>query len=116
MTPRLRKGRCCQPFSGDTFYKPRAVPLAALEIVDLGQDELEAMRLCDFEELDQEQAAQKMNISRGTIQRLLYSGRKKIIDVITNAKALKIIGGEHIVPPPRCSPGRSRRWRSRGRI
>lgn len=116
MSPRRRKGRYCHPFTGDTFYKPRGVPLADLEIVDLGHDELEAMRLCDHEGLDQTEAADKMNISRGTIQRLVYSGRKKMLDAIMNTKALKIVGGEHIVPPPRCFPGRGRRWRHRGNI
>ncbi len=98
MTPRQRKGRFCQPFTGDTFYKPRAVPLSDLEIVKLGHDEIEAMRLCDLENLEQEEAAQKMNISRGTVQRLLYSGRKAVIEAITQAKALQIDGGAHILP------------------
>ena len=114
MTPRPRKWRFCHPFSGDIFYKPRGVPMGALEIVDLGHDELEAMRLCDCEDLDQEEAAKRMNISRGTIQRLVYSGRKKMLDAIMNTKALRVVGGEHIVPPPRCFPGRGRRWRFRG--
>ena len=101
MTPRRRKWRYCHPFMGDTFYKPRAVPLSALEVLRLGHDEIEAMRLCDYEELDQEEAAKRMNISRGTVQRLLYSGRKKVIEAITRSKALRIEGGEHIVPPGR---------------
>lgn len=106
MTPRQRKDRFCQPFTGDTFYKPRAVPLAELEILKLGHDEIEAMRLCDYEGLEQEAAAKKMNISRGTVQRLLYSGRKKVIEAITKSKALQIEGGEHIMPL---------NWRGRGR-
>jgi predicted DNA-binding protein (UPF0251 family) len=89
--------------------------MGALEIVDLGHDELEAMRHCDFEDLDQEEAAQRMNISRGTVQRLVYSGRKKMLDAVMNAKALRVVGGEHIVPPPHC-PGRGQRWRHRGNI
>jgi predicted DNA-binding protein (UPF0251 family) len=112
MTPRRRKWRYCFPFTGDTFYKPRGFPLAALEEVNLGQDELEAMRLCDFEDLDQEETAKRMNISRGTVQRLVYAGRKKMLDAIMNAKALRIVGGEHIVPPPR---NFRRRWRMRFR-
>jgi predicted DNA-binding protein (UPF0251 family) len=103
MTPRGRKWRFCRPFTGDAFYKPRAVPLSTLEILKLGQDEIEAMRLCDQEGLEQEEAAKKMNISRGTVQRLLYSGRKKVIEAITQSKALRIEGGEHIV-----AHGRSR--------
>jgi predicted DNA-binding protein (UPF0251 family) len=114
MSPRPRKWRFCNPFVGDTFYKPRAVPLASLEVVNLGQDEIEAMRLCDSEDLDQEEAAKRMNISRGTIQRLLYSGRKKVIGALINSKALRIIGGEHILPPPR--PFGAGRFRRRGRF
>ena len=34
------------------YFKPRAIPLSALEEVDLGSDELEAIRLCDFEGLE----------------------------------------------------------------
>ncbi|OGC11574.1 hypothetical protein A3K48_03600 [candidate division WOR-1 bacterium RIFOXYA12_FULL_52_29] len=98
MTPRQRKGRVCRPFMGDGFYKPRAMPLSSLEIILLGHDEIEAMRLCDHEGLEQEEAAMQMNISRGTLQRLLYAGRKKTIEAITQGKALQIEGGEHIVP------------------
>ena len=36
-----------------TYFKPRAVPLAMLEEVDLSIDELEALRLCDFKNLEQ---------------------------------------------------------------
>ena len=35
-----------------TYFKPRAVPLAMLEEVDLSIDELEALRLCDFKNLE----------------------------------------------------------------
>jgi predicted DNA-binding protein (UPF0251 family) len=114
VSPRRRKWRYCLPFTGGKFYKPRGVPLSSLEVIELGQDELEAMRLCDYEGLEQTEAAGKMNISRGTIQRLLYSGRKKMLDVIINTKALKIISGEHIVVEPPYFPGRGRRWRFRG--
>lgn len=112
MTPRPRRGRFCQPFTGDAFYKPRAIPLSELEILDLGQDELEAMRLCDHEGLEQEEAAKKMNVSRGTVQRLLYSGRKKTVEALISSKALRIEGGEHILPPPGWCRGRGRGWGS----
>jgi len=100
MSPRRRGHRFCQPYDGVSFYKPAGVPMAGLEITDLGEDELEAMRLCDLEDLEQEEAAKRMNISRGTVQRLLYSGRKKIIDAFITTKAIKVSGGEHILPPP----------------
>lgn len=111
MAPRPRKWRFCHPFRGDTFYKPRGLPLSELEVLRLGHDEIEAMRLCDHEDLDQEEAARRMNISRGTVQRLLYSGRKKVIEAITRSRALQIEGGEHIVSPDRMMRRMQRRLR-----
>jgi predicted DNA-binding protein (UPF0251 family) len=53
-------------------------------------DQFEAMRLCDSEGLDQEEAGRRMRISRGTIQRLLYSGRRAIIDGMLQNDAIVI--------------------------
>lgn len=44
-------------------------------------DEFEAIRICDYEVLNQIKASLLMNVSRGTIQRLLNSGRKKLSTV-----------------------------------
>jgi len=73
-----------------TYFKPRAVPLAELEEVDLGSDELEALRLCDFENLSQVKAARKMGISQSTLQRILTSARKKVTEALIKGKAIKI--------------------------
>jgi predicted DNA-binding protein (UPF0251 family) len=64
-----------------------------LEEVNLALDELEAIRLADFEGLYQEDAAEKMNISRQTFGNIINSAHKKIADVLLHAKALKIEGG-----------------------
>lgn len=74
-----------------TYFKPRAVPLSTLEEVDLGVDELEAIRLCDLKNLDQVEAAQKMKISQSTLGRILCSARKKIAQALIYGKAIKII-------------------------
>lgn len=74
-----------------TYFKPRAVPLAILEEVDLGVDELEALRLCDLKTLSQEKAAKKMGISQSTLGRILTSARKKIAEALIKGKAIKII-------------------------
>lgn len=93
-----------------TFYKPRGVPLSVLQHINLTVDELEAVRLADLEGLYQEQAAEKMNISRQTFGRILESAHKKIADALVNGKALSIEGGPIElavgVPPP---PHRFRR-------
>ncbi len=94
MCPRPRKFRQCRRHMGDAYFKPRSIPLSELEIVDLQLDELEAMRLCDYEDMEQEEAAKTMNISRQTLQRALYAGRKKVVDVIINSKAIKVAGME----------------------
>jgi len=73
-----------------TYFKPRAVPLSMLEEVELDIDELEALRLCDLNNLEQIEAAKKMKISQSTIQRILVSARKKVAEAIIEGKAIKI--------------------------
>ena len=90
MSPFSLKERHCRAFDGATYFKPRGVPLGELEINELALDELEAIHLCDYEDLSQAEAAEKMKISSSTLQRLLYSGRKKIIDALYTSKAIKI--------------------------
>ncbi len=73
-----------------TYFKPRAVPLSELEEVNLKIDEVEALRLCDFEELRQAKAAKKMGISQSTLQRILTSARKKVSGALIEGKAIKL--------------------------
>jgi predicted DNA-binding protein (UPF0251 family) len=54
----------------------------------LPADELEALRLCDGLGLTQEDAGEKMGVSRGTVQRLVSSGRQKLITAIITGRAL----------------------------
>jgi predicted DNA-binding protein (UPF0251 family) len=82
-----------------TYYKPRGVPLAVLQRIALTVDELEAIRLADLEGLYQEQAAEKMNISRQTFGRIVESAHKKIADALVNGKALAIEGGSYEIDP-----------------
>ena len=96
MAPFVRKSRFCRYFDGADYFKPRGIPLGDLQVNDLALDELEAMHLCDFAELEQKTAAEKMKISASTLQRLLYSGRKKVIDALYSSKALKISRHDNI--------------------
>ena len=74
-----------------TYFKPRAIPLSILEEVDLKIEELEALRLCDYQELEQIKAAKKMKISQSTLQRILTSARKKVAEALIQGKAIKIL-------------------------
>jgi predicted DNA-binding protein (UPF0251 family) len=87
------KLRCVAHSPGAVYYKPRGIPLVELEEVVLPLDELEALRLVDLENLSQEQAGERMGVSRGTIGRLLERGRRTVVDALLHGKALRIEGG-----------------------
>jgi len=74
-----------------TYFKPQGVPMRELEIVELTAEEIEAYRLRHINDLEQQEAADKMHTSQSTYQRILYSAYKKIADALINGKAIKII-------------------------
>ena len=76
-----------------TYFKPAGIPLRDLEEMRMSVEEAEALRLKDLEGLEQEQAAEKMNVSRPTFQRVLASARLKVADALLNGKAVRIEGG-----------------------
>ena len=88
--PRPKKYRCvrCRPDS--TYFKPRAIPLAELEEVAVSMDEIEALRLADYEGLYHEDAAARMKISRQTFGRILNEARRKVAECLIKGKALRI--------------------------
>ena len=73
-----------------TYFKPRGVPMSRLKEVEIGLDELEAIRLKYKEEKNNEQSAKEMKISSSTFQRLTASALKKIADGLISGKAIKI--------------------------
>lgn len=95
--PRPRTYRWVWARPNSTYFKPRGIPLAALDETVLSVEEHEAIRLNDLERLEQEEAAERMNISRQTFGRVLKSARKKIADAIINAKAIRIQGGDFVM-------------------
>ena len=95
--PRPRRFRWVRAQPNSTYFKPRGIPLAALEEVTLTVEEHEAIRLADLDGLHQEEAAEKMNVSRATFGRIIASARTKIADAIMNAKAIRIGGGDFVM-------------------
>ena len=73
-----------------------------LHVVSLREDELEALRLCDLEGFNQKTAGEKMGVSRGTVQRLVKSGRRTVVKALAEGAALLI--GE----PAECKEGTTR--------
>ena len=68
-------------------------------------EELEAIRLKDLECLEQEECAEKMEVSRPTFQRILISAREKVADSLINGKMILIEGGDFTlnICPVKCS-------------
>ena len=66
-----------------------------LDTVRLELSELEAMRLCDVDRLEQEEAGRRMGVSRGTVFRLLKSGRAKLVGAVLQSQAILIEEGVH---------------------
>ena len=88
---------CCRRVAGEpesNYFKPRGVPLLSLDEVTMTVDEFEAIRLADLEGLYQEQAAERMGISRATFGRIIESAHRKVAGALVGGKALKIEGGE----------------------
>ncbi|MBN2828853.1 MAG: DUF134 domain-containing protein [Candidatus Cloacimonetes bacterium] len=74
-------------------FKPTGIPGHQLEVITLTIDEYEAIRLADYEGLDQLEASKRMGISRPTFTRLIEKARKNLASFIVESKALTIEGG-----------------------
>ncbi len=88
VSPRYKKPRNCKcKFRGKAF-KPTGVPMGEIEQIPLLREELEALRLCDLDDLTQAEAGVRMGVSRGTIQRILTIARKKVAKALSKGQAL----------------------------
>lgn len=92
--PRKRMKRFIANSPIARFYKPQAIKLCDLNKITLSHDQLEALRLADFEKMEQIDAAELMNISRSTFSRLVNEARNIVATALVNGWALKIEGGD----------------------
>lgn len=94
MLSKQRRTRCIGFNPGILCFKPCGQRGQTLATVELRTDELEALRLMDFEGLYQEESAQRMGISRTTLSRTLVTARYKVVDALLNGKRLVIVKNE----------------------
>ncbi|ABO49874.1 protein of unknown function DUF134 [Desulforamulus reducens MI-1] len=80
-----------------TYFKPQGIPMSQLSEVIIPVEELEAVRLCDLEGLEQEDCAEKMAVSRPTFHRIITAARKKIAEGLINGLAIRVEGGNYQV-------------------
>jgi predicted DNA-binding protein (UPF0251 family) len=64
------------------------------ESIFLHLEEYEALRLCDYELLNHQQAATSMAVSRPTLTRIYSKARKKIAEALVFGKQIIIEGGK----------------------
>lgn len=86
------------------YFIPSEKDVEEIEKNILLVEELEAIRLKDLEGLEQEECANKMQVSRPTFQRILLSAREKIADSLVNGKIVYIDGGNYTrnICPVKC--------------
>ncbi|MDR3640696.1 MAG: DUF134 domain-containing protein [Humidesulfovibrio sp.] len=89
----MPRPRCCRHIAGAPackVFKPAGRPTATLEEVALSLEEYEAIRLADFEALYQEEAAQRMGVSRQTFGRTIARARAKVARALVLGGVLRI--------------------------
>lgn len=74
-----------RPHGGPTHHR-----LPHHHFVEITAEEVEALRLKNLKELDQNECAKMMNTSQSTFQRILASAYKKISEAIVEGKAIRI--------------------------
>ena len=85
-----KKKRYARRLEGLRSFNPVGIQVEQLETNTLHIDELEAIRLIDYEGKSQIEAAKEMEVSRATIQRLVEKARKKLVETILYNQGLKI--------------------------
>jgi predicted DNA-binding protein (UPF0251 family) len=78
--------RATPPINGFVPNPPRNIDPIFLELA-----ELEAFRLVDLEGLSQEEAGQRMGVSRGTVWRLLQRARRKTAQALSEGRPIHIV-------------------------
>ncbi len=91
--------RVCAEFE-NTKFAP--LETASMDYLTMNVEELEALRLCDLEGLEQEDAAKRMEISRGTLQRILYAARQKSAKALCEGMGVLIQGGNYEIATTPC--------------
>jgi len=110
---RPRKRRLVSAYPTITAFVPQGINITGES--SLTVDEFEAIRLSDFERLDQQGGAALMGVSRHTFGRLLARGRAVVADAMVTGKVLKIEGGSYELRGPGFGKQRGKRGGGGGR-
>lgn len=97
--PRPPKWRRVEFIPKRNYFAPCLRPTCRrtedIQEIQLKVEELEAMRLKDINELNQEECAQSMQVSRQTFQNIIDQARKKVATALVEGKAISVGGGHY---------------------
>jgi predicted DNA-binding protein (UPF0251 family) len=74
-------------------FKPFGMPGCNSQSIQLHYDEYESFHLVNYQNLNQDQAAEKMDVSRPTFTRIYNSALQKIAKAFAECLAIEIEGG-----------------------
>jgi predicted DNA-binding protein (UPF0251 family) len=86
--PKIKRHICADNCAKFSPFKPNGISPSELQSIKIEADEFEAIRLVDLELLSQQDAAQKMQVSRQTFANILKKSRLKISTALINGNAL----------------------------
>jgi hypothetical protein len=84
--------RSIEGVSSARCYAPQCRPNEENEVVTLLPEEIAVLKLIDLQELEQEQAAAVLGVSRKTIWRDIHETRRKIADALVHGKTIQMSG------------------------
>ena len=93
-------------------FKPFGANINETGVVELLLEEYETIKLADYQNLTQEDAARKMNISRPTFTRIYDKARKTIALAFVEGKIIIIKGGDIHIDHNISYDSSSRRYQS----
>ena len=90
---RTKKQRLIERAPSFNGFQPFGVQNTSNDEVSLTFEEYESIKLCDYDLLKHEEAANLMNISRSTFSRIYESARRKIAKAFVDVCTIRINGG-----------------------
>ncbi len=89
---RPRMNRSIEGGSSARCYAPQCSPNEEDEVITLLPGEMAVLELIDLQDLEQEQAAAVLGVSRKTIWRDIHETHRKIADALIHGKTIQMAG------------------------
>ncbi len=92
MSRPFKNRKICNPPMMNGF-KPFGMPFCETGSINLQYDEYESLKLVNYQNLSQEIAAEKMEVSRPTFTRVYNNALKKVTKALVECLSIEIEGG-----------------------